>query len=324
MIRAQAKLIPSRDYPKKGFVHVSESILGREMPMTASCAVSLILVDGIPSGVIRAEIGTWVGRVYAAPRARLAELIGERDARRAGIYLLEGADPDAAERRQLYVGESERVGERLRQHLDNDDFDFAERAAFVVTKDDSFSKTIIRALEAELIRLANRARAKLANGTRPPIPSLSEADRLNVDEFRARILIALPLLGFDLFRPLQESGTEAGPVFELRAVRAEARARETDDGFLVLEGSLARKDATSTLQDTYQLRREQLRQAGKLVDAGSGSYRFAADVLFPTPSAAASVVAARSASGPQEWKLAATGESYRAWRAQRLPADISA
>ena len=45
---------------------------------------------------------------------------------------------------------------------------------------------------------------------------------------------------------------------------------------------------------------------------------FAVDVAFASPSAAASIVAARSASGPREWKVAGTGQSYRGWRAERL------
>jgi hypothetical protein len=54
------------------------------------------------------------------------------------------------------------------------------------------------------------------------------------------------------------------------------------------------------------------------VPEGVGLYRFATDVAFASPSAAASVVAARSASGPREWKLRRTGQLYRDWRAARL------
>ena len=52
--------------------------------------------------------------------------------------------------------------------------------------------------------------------------------------------------------------------------------------------------------------------------AGRDNYRFAADVAFASPSAAASVVAARSASGPREWKVSGNGQTYRDWRAEQL------
>jgi len=45
---------------------------------------------------------------------------------------------------------------------------------------------------------------------------------------------------------------------------------------------------------------------------------FTTDVTFASPSAAASIVAARSASGPREWKVRGTGQTYRDWRAVRL------
>ena len=46
--------------------------------------------------------------------------------------------------------------------------------------------------------------------------------------------------------------------------------------------------------------------------------RFAADVVFPSPTAAAAVVLARNASGPQEWRLRGTGQTYKVWRAAKL------
>jgi hypothetical protein len=39
--------------------------------------------------------------------------------------------------------------------------------------------------------------------------------------------------------------------------------------------------------------------------------RFAANVISPSPTAAAAVVMARSASGPQQWKLRGTGQTYK-------------
>lgn len=67
------------------------------------------------------------------------------------------------------------------------------------------------------------------------------------------------------------------------------------------------------------------KEAGKLiaghqlVDGPSAELlSFATNVLFTSPSAAASIVAAPSASGPLEWKTDDTGTTYRDWRAARL------
>jgi hypothetical protein len=87
----------------------------------------------------------------------------------------------------------------------------------------------------------------------------------------------------------------------------------------VLAGSTARKVGTETFPAGYQALRDQLVQGGRLVDGPSPElFTFAADMAFASPSAAASIVAARSASGPREWRLRGSGLSYRDWRAARL------
>jgi hypothetical protein len=47
-------------------------------------------------------------------------------------------------------------------------------------------------------------------------------------------------------------------------------------------------------------------------------YRFATNVIFASPTAAAAVALARNASGPKEWKLRGTGQTYKMWRAANL------
>jgi hypothetical protein len=87
----------------------------------------------------------------------------------------------------------------------------------------------------------------------------------------------------------------------------------------VLAGSTARRTQSTTFPAGYLALREQLISQGKLIpDSSPALYRFAVDVVFSSPSAAASIVAARSASGPIEWKLSGTGQSYRDWREARL------
>jgi hypothetical protein len=122
------------------------------------------------------------------------------------------------------------------------------------------------------------------------------------------------ILGFDLFRSpaapaagKSVAGEEA--VFTFSTAGATATARDSDGGFVVLAGSTARRQGTETFPLGYQALRDQLVQDGHLVDGPSPElYRFAADVQFASPSAAASIVAARSASGPREWKAKGSGQ----------------
>ena len=88
---------------------------------------------------------------------------------------------------------------------------------------------------------------------------------------------------------------------------------------MVLAGSTARRTPTGTFPAGYLALRDQLVADGKLTDGPTFDlYLFATDVVFSSPSAAVSVVAARSASGPREWKVAATGQMSKDWKAERL------
>ena len=199
--------------------------------------------------------------------------------------------------------------------------EFFNRVAVVVSSDENLTKAHVRVLESRLIRHATDAgRACLVNETAPGFARLPEADLADMAFFVDQLLLILPIVGFDLFRTAvsgrpDQTDTSEKPQFEFDALDAHAQGRETDEGFVVLAGSTARKEVTPTLQVGYRIRRDQLLSDGKLADAAeSDRYVFTTDVMFPSPSAAASVVAGRSASGPQEWRVAGKGRTYKDWR----------
>ena len=288
--------------------------------------IKLFLIDGSPAGVITAEVVNWTGKALAAPRARLGQLVRREEAERTGIYVLIGPDPDRAAGLRAYIGEADSIGKRLRRHEADDDMDFFDRVAFVVSKDDNLTKAHARFLESRLIQMAKQAgTVVLANSTAPGFARLPEADRADMAFFIEQVRTVLPILGFDLFRSpggraMSQQGADGqSPMFELGAVGVRATARELDHGFVVLAGSTARRDGTDAFPPGYRSFRDQLVRDGKLVEQPAQEYyRFAADVAFPSPTAAAAVVLARNASGPQEWKLRGTGQTYKVWRAAKL------
>jgi hypothetical protein len=108
-------------------------------------------------------------------------------------------------------------------------------------------------------------------------------------------------------------------MFVFATAGASATARETEEGFVVLAGSTARRTPTETFPAGYLALRDQLIADGKLTDGQTSDlYTFTSDVVFSSPSAAASIVAARSASGPREWKLQGTVQMYKDWKASAL------
>jgi hypothetical protein len=258
-------------------------------------------------------------------RARLADLLRRSEEARSDIYILMGPDPDRPGGTKTYIGEADNIAARMRTHLRAEEKDFFERLAIIVAKDDNLTKAHARYLESQLIRLAREAGSvALANDTQPDFRNLPEADRADMEFFLGQLRLVLPIPGFDLFRrPTGETAamepSDDNVVFTFSTAGAFATARETEDGFVVLAGSTARKANTETFPLGYRALRDQLVQDGRLVESSDPDlYRFAADVVFGSPSAAASLVAARSASGPREWRLRGTGQAYRDWRAVKL------
>lgn len=290
-------------------------------------SVRLFLADGTPHGLILAEIGNWNGKVLAGPRSRIAEMLRRPEASRTGVYVQIGPDPDRPGDLLGYIGEADDVAARMRHHLRSDSNDFFDRVAFVVGSDDALTKAHARYLESRLIRLTKDAGTiVLTNDTAPDFARLPEADIADMETFIEQLRIVLPLVGFDLFRLRRPVSTRAaaeaagdGPVFAFMTGGASARARETEDGFVVLAGSTAKATTSATFQAGYRALRDRLLADGSLVPAASTDLlTFATDVVFASPSAAAAVVAGRSASGPIEWKVAETGQAYRDWRAATL------
>jgi hypothetical protein len=292
-------------------------------------SVRIFLPEGSPNGLVIAEIMDWNGKVLSAPRALLPDLISRPEASKTGVYILTGADPDRLEGIKTYVGEADVVGKRLRRHDSDEAMDFFDRAAIIVCSDANLTKAHVQALESCLIqRAAEAADVKLVNATAPSIVPLPEADLSDMAFFVDQLMLVLPLIGLNVFRgsirpvlsgqrQLKEPQTVR---FELDVAGAHAVGYEMEDGFVVTAGSTARRDTTPTLQLGYQIKREQLVKDGTLAaaDGDPARYIFTAEAMFTSASAAASVVAGRSASRPLEWKVAETGNTYKEWRTRQL------
>jgi hypothetical protein len=300
-------------------------------PKLSGRTVRLFLADGLPHGIVVADVGNWNGKALAAPRGRLPELMRRPEASRTGVYVLLGPDPDKVDGVLAYIGEADDIAARMRIHLRSESKDFFDRVVFLVSSDEMLTKGHVRYLESRLIKLTQEAGSvALTNDTHPDFQRLPEADRADMDTFVENAALVLPILGCDLFRRNRGSqvATEAGraapderhsPVFSFAPGAASATGHETDEGFVVFAGSTARLAASETFPAGYSALRDKLLANGQLVPSPSPDLlAFAADVTFSSPSAAASIVSARSASGPLEWKIQPRGLTYRDWRAERL------
>lgn len=306
--------------------------------MTQGRSIRLFLVDGSPNGLLTAEIMNWTGHTLTGPRTRLSELVKRPECGRTGIYFLVGPDPDNTARPLVYIGESDDVAKRLKQHnqpeLPNGKGgkDFWERVCLITSKDQNLTKAHVKYLESQLIALAKASgRCGLVNGTAHNYTMLPEADQADMAFFVEQIRTILPVLGFDFLRepaahPNLEASTydqpNTSPPFELTLPKygIKAQAQEISGDFIVLAGSAAREKWVGT-DSGYKGLFNQLVEDGVLQPGAANNRVFSKDHSFSSPSAAAAVISGRSANGRTSWTLAKTGETYGSWQARLVGDD---
>jgi hypothetical protein len=267
----------------------------------ASATIKIFLVHGDPKRLRTAELSNWTGKAVAGPRSEFEGVVSREEAESSGIYFLSGSDPDSG-KPAIYIGEAECIRDRLKAHLQKD---FWNHVVFFVSKDENLTKSHIRYLEGKLIDQARDAgRAHLVNnqssGARLP-----ESDRADLETYLEKVNQLLPVLGIELLVPTTvkpDAGREVEILTcEIKGVKATGQL--TPNGFLVLAGSqavLAERPSTQKYPWALNMR-QKLKAEGSLV-LETEFLRFARDVEFSSPSAAAAVIHGGHANGLTAWK----------------------
>lgn len=294
--------------------------------------IELFLVDGTPGGLTTAEIIGWTGHVLRGERQQLADFLKREEATRNGAYILLGDDESAPGGVAAYIGRSENLADRFRQHAARKEF--WDRFVVITTKDETFTEGHWGYLEARLVELAREAdRARLDNGNDPRGRRLTEAQSSDMEAFLGQLQIVLPVLGINLIRgssrkthQLPVAPTES-VVFTLTDAKSgvQARAQVIDGEFTVLKGSrvvaewtrTGRADSTQRSYASYRAHHQQLISEGSVsVDEVHGIVT--RDIQFASPSTAAAVCLGRSSNGRREWTW--DGGTYAQWEARDLDA----
>ncbi len=284
--------------------------------MSFGRTIRIYLADGSPAGIKHAELVNWTGQAVVCPRGRVGELSKWPESQRPGVYVLIGEDQTAT-KPLVYVGEAEHVLVRLQTHIKSKEF--WDQVVFFTSKDENLTKAHVKYLEARMLELAAEAgRVAMENGNVPQLPALPRSERDAMEEYLEAARLLLAALGFPFLQPVVKKATSndtsetgvSGPLadvplfLEVPKRGVKAKGISTDEGFVILAGSLGDAKVRDTLQSGWAELRQDLISQGT-IELLDKQIRFVKDALFKSPSAAASVTAGGVWNGRTGWKNAA-------------------
>ena len=286
--------------------------------MAIGKSIRIYLKEGTVSGVKSAEVVNHTIQALACPRTKLSDLqkFFSKEANRPGVYFLLG--DDGSNKSKVYIGEAENVWDRLKNHDTKKDF-WSDVILFT-SKDENLTKSHVKYLESRLVSISATAdRYILDNSNSPTMSSLPLPDQDSMEDFIDNIRLLTGTLGHKFLEnpisfftepkdlsltALTEThivvDTTGNLELELSGKGIKAKAIQTDEGIVVLEGSaVAEQDLKSY---NYGPLREKLISEKVIVRDEHGKFFFAKNYLFKNPSPAAAVILGYSANGRVLWK----------------------
>lgn len=287
--------------------------------MARGKSINLFLMDGEATGRIKCTLANWTGIAYKIPRTELDRCKERDDLKQSGVYFLFGVSDQTGDP-VVYIGQAgarkngEGILNRLQEHKRNPDKDYWTEAVVFTTSNNSFGPTEISYLENRFCNLAIAAkRYEVKNENDPTLGNITEEKESELEEFIDYAKIIMGTLGHKVFVPLTKkqaddvaisSASDEHTETELYLKRTikkigltvQGICKQTTEGFVVLKGSIISPEDDHTISPGIRKSRKNAKT--------DENHMLLEDVLFSTPSGAASFVIGKSANGWAEWKTA--------------------
>ena len=275
-------------------------------------SINLFLMDDDPNGRIKCTLANWTGVTYKIPRTALEKCRGRDDLSQSGVYFLFGVSDQTSDN-VVYIGQAgvrkngEGILYRLQEHKRNPNKDYWTEAVVFTTSNNSFGPTEISYLENRFTNMAITAkRYSVKNGNDPSQGNITEEKESELEEFIEYATIVMGTLGHKVFEPLlqpmiasslsNEVCAQKEHVFYIKRSNANAQARLTSEGVVVLTGSVIREGIVPSCPDFVKKVREDNKE---YIDENNVLQK---DILFKTPSGASAFVLGAPTNGNVEWK----------------------
>lgn len=271
---------------------------------TTPKTIQIFLPAGDPQGIRVAEITTRIVQVIEVPRSLLQDFLAMTESNQVALYFLTGEAEDGTDPR-VYIGQTGDLRARLVKH--NKEKDFWQRALVLISKTNSLTQTHTLFLEWHALQASKKA-ARYSDengnsGSKPHTPPPLQADCLEIFETGQTLLATL---GYPLFEPVVKvmAPSATDDMFFCKASGTNGRGQYTQEGFVVLKGSVGRKENVPSIIGTPGERlRNRLIETGIMRVEGQ-TVVFAKDHLFRSPSMAALSLMGRTCNGWMDWKTA--------------------
>ena len=269
--------------------------------MSRGKTIQIYLTDGEPTGIRTAELTTSISKAVIVPRKRVGEADKRDELRQPGLYFLFGFEDEP----RVYIGKSIDCMMRLKQHNGDKTKEFWNIAVAFITKDNSFNPTHLDFLENMAITQAKGANRFTVHNSVLPVnfPISNSMKDECADHFDAMTLL-LGTLGFPVFKAVNDAVNDDSTLnqtFVIDRRGANAKGRMTDEGFVILAGSIAPVNVTSSFPDAKKAYRQKLIDKG-VIEVRGDQLVFLENVLMGTPSGTSTLVLGASSNGWIEWK----------------------
>jgi len=279
-------------------------------------SLNMLLLDGTATGPKTAEIGNWPGKAVYSPVEGASKILDRAEFENPGVYVLKSDPQENIFSERVYVGESEFLRGRLKNHLANiSKKPFHSFVAFTSTSS-MLNKATVRYLEYRLIQIAtDNKTSEVVNKVSPKRPRISEANQHTMEDYLGQMKLILPVLGFEFTQPSTfevnepEVIVENRDLYRLKDPRLKTFLFPYEGQFVVCKGSQAKKPSAGGLSKGNLKTKEKMVAQGILIEKGE-FYEFTEDATFSSTSAASSVCLGRSSAGPRYWIHTEKNKTY--------------
>ncbi|MBS9776343.1 MAG: GIY-YIG nuclease family protein [Fusobacterium sp.] len=287
--------------------------------MGKSKNINMFLIDGEVTGTIKCTLSNWVGVIYKIPRTKLtSELVKNREElKQSGIYFLLGKDEETG-KDLVYIGQAgtRKNGEglllRILEHTRDNHSDYFNEVIILSTQNNLFGATEISYLENKFTNLAKEAnRYIVRNGNEPNVGNVTEEKQSELDEIIENTKMIIGTLGHRMFIPILRTKEEQGEkenldndlnlFLERRSKKSnkhiKAQCKRTDEGFVVLKGSMIELINSKAIPKTIEELRAELIEKNIIKDGV-----LMENQLFNSPSYASAFILGMNTNGRTDWK----------------------